>query len=199
MPGIFAAFDEARIHTVGGGVAEENPVEPSLVPPTAMVDVALVGVGVADAQGPGYGIGFALVGEGAVRKVLVVLVALSELDTKVRKDAITEDVDAALVGNKGNESVEFEDVRCLLTSRVVWTDVECAGFVDLGSVRKFTHDLRLPILGRSNWNATPPSFTTFRPGVLGIAIKDSCVEQTDEISASFQNLRVTVECLVVIE
>ena len=49
MPGVDAAVTEARIHTVGGRVGEQNPVEPALVPPAAMVDVTLAGVGISDA------------------------------------------------------------------------------------------------------------------------------------------------------
>ena len=202
MPGILAAINEARVHAVGGWVGEEDPVEPALVPPAAVVDVALTGVGVADAQGPGDRLGFVLVAvgaEGTVGKVLAVRIALGELDAKIGQDAIAEDVDSMLVGNEGDESVKSEGVRCPLTSWVVWTDVESAGSAGVGSVCKLSEDLRLRILIGSNRNTIPPSSTTTRHGVLGIAIEDSCVEQTDEISAALESLGVVVKGLVIVE
>ena len=111
MSGVDAAVDEARIHAVGGWMGKENAVEPALVPSTAVVHVALAGVGISDAQGPGDRGGFVIVAEGTVGKVMAVLVALGELDAKVGKDAVTEDVDFVVVGNEGDESVEGEGVR----------------------------------------------------------------------------------------
>ena len=43
--------------------------------------------------------------------MLTVRVTLVELDTKVRKDTVAKDVDAIIVGNEGDESVELEGVR----------------------------------------------------------------------------------------
>ena len=138
-------------------MGKENAVEPALVPSTAVVHVALARVGIPDAQGPGDHAGFVVAAEGAVGKVMVVLIALGELDAKIGKDAVTEDVDFVVVGNESHESVELEGVICSLTSRVVWADIESAGIFGIGSVRKLSEDLRLRILDRSNWNTIPPS------------------------------------------
>ena len=138
-----------------------------------------------------------LAAEGAVGKVLAVRIALLELDAEVGKDAFAEDVDTIMVGNEGDKSVELEGVSFPLTSRVIWLDLECAGMVFFGLVSKFSHDLRLSI--DSNRNAMPSSISVTWHGVLGVAIKNSCIEEADEISAALESLLVTFESLVVIE
>jgi len=118
---------------------------------------------------------------------LAVRIALLELDAEVGQDAFAEDVDAMVVGNEGDESVESE--RLTSPRRVGWRHIESAGFANMGRVSNLSEDLRLSIDGNRNAML----------GTFGIAIKDTGVKEANQISASFQNLLVTVERLVVIE